>query len=179
MINKIQTAWLLAAEYHAGQRYASPKEGVTLPYLTHLGAVMLEAQEALRHNPKLNPELTLLCAILHDSLEDTNLPAAVIKAAFGDQVLAGVQALTKDESLPTKREQMTDSLHRIKQQPREIAAVKLCDRINNLSPPPHYWTTAKKLAYRQEAELILQELGYADDYLANRLQAKIDRYPTD
>ena len=177
MIDKIQRAWLLAAECHEGQRYATPQEGVTLPYLTHIGAVMLEAQEALRHSPELDPELVLLCAILHDSLEDTDLPAAVIKKEFGDQVLAGVQALTKDASLPTKREQMEDSLRRIIVQPREIAAVKLCDRIINLSPPPYYWTAEKKKAYRREAVLILEELGGADTYLAARLQEKISAYP--
>ena len=177
MIDKLQRAWLLAAEHHEGQRYFTPQKGVTLPYLTHLGAVMLEAQEALRHNPDLDQELMLLCAILHDSLEDTDLPAAVIKAEFGDRVLAGVRALTKDESLPSKPEQMADSLRRIKQQPREVAAVKLCDRINNLSPPPNHWTAAKKVAYRNEATLILKELGSADDYLAKRLQEKIDAYP--
>lgn len=176
MTDKIQQAWLLAAEYHEGQRYFTPQEGVTLPYLTHIGAVMLEAQNALRHNPMLDPELVLLCAILHDSLEDTNLPATVIKEKFGDAVLAGVRALTKDDSLPTKREQMEDSLRRIKQQPPEIAAVKLCDRINNLSPPPSHWSTEKKIAYQQEAIFILQELGFADRYLAGRLQAKIDSY---
>lgn len=176
MTDKIQQAWLLAAEYHEGQRYFTPQEGVTLPYLTHLGAVMLEAQDALRHTPSLDPELLLLCAILHDSLEDTDLSATVIKEEFGDAVLAGVQALTKDESLPSKAEQMADSLRRIKQQPREVAAVKLCDRINNLSPPPSHWSAEKKTAYQQEAMLILQELGDADEYLASRLQAKIDNY---
>lgn len=175
MTDKLQQAWQLAAKYHEGQRYNTPKKGVTLPYLTHVGAVMLEAQEALRHNPDLDAELTLLCAILHDSLEDTDLSPSVISDHFGEGVLAGVKALTKDESLPTKQDKMADSLRRIKQQPREVAVVKLCDRINNLAPPPH-WSTEKVIAYRREGEVILATLGYADKYLADRLQEKIDNY---
>jgi len=176
MIDKLQTAWLLAARHHEGQRYSTPVEGQTLPYLTHLGAVLLEAQNAVRHEPGLDAELMLLCAILHDTIEDTDLQPENIRDAFGERVLAGVLALTKDESLPTKREQMKDSLSRILAQPPEIAAVKLCDRINNLSPPPHYWDAAKVAAYKAEAELILERLGGASTYLAGRLSTKIAAY---
>ncbi len=176
MTDKLQLAWQLAAHHHEGQRYSTPTEGITLPYLTHLGAVLIEAQNALRHEPTLDPELTQLCAILHDTLEDTNLEAATIRIHFGDRVLAGVSALTKDESLPSKREQMQDSLDRILAQPPEIAAVKLCDRIDNLALPPHYWTAEKIDAYRAEAVLILERLGSASTYLTERLRAKIDGY---
>lgn len=178
MIDKIQEAWALASHYHAGQRYATPTEGVTLPYLTHLGAVTLEAQEAARRDPALDAELMTLCAILHDSLEDTELAPEAIAEAFGARVLDGVRALTKDETLPTKQAQMADSLTRIIAQPREIAAVKLCDRICNMGPPPAHWPAGKRAAYRAEAELILKELGHASAYLADRLARKITPFPS-
>lgn len=178
MINKVQHAWALATHYHEGQRYNSPKDGATLPYLTHLGAVMLEAQEVVRRRPDLNAELILCCAILHDSLEDTDLSPQKLRNEFSPEIALGVQALTKNETLPTKREQMEDSLRRIKEQPPEIAVVKLCDRICNLGPPPHYWDEAKIAAYREEAELILREIGTADAGLAKRLLAKITAYPS-
>jgi len=176
MTDKLQLAWQLAAHHHEGQRYNTPVEGITLPYLTHIGAVLIEAQSALRPEPTLDPELTQLCAILHDTLEDTDLDADTICTHFGDHVLAGVSALTKNENLPTKREQMQDSLDRILAQPREISAVKLCDRICNLGPPPSHWPAEKVEAYRTEAELILDQLGDASTYLAERLRTKIAGY---
>lgn len=176
MTDKIQQAWFLAAKYHAGQRYATPEAGVSVPYLAHLGAVTLEVQEAIRRKPDLDSSLATLCAILHDSLEDTDLSPAVLENTFGKAVLDGVRALTKNESLTTKRERMKDSLRRIKAQPREIAVVKLADRICNLAPPPSHWSQDKVSAYRKEAQLILSELGSADDYLANRLGEKIMHY---
>ena len=176
MTDKLQLASQLAAHHHVGQRYNTPTEGITLPYLTHLGAVLIEAQNALRHDPTLDPELTQLCAILHDSLEDTNLDATTIRTHFGDLVLAGVSALTKDESLPTKRAQMQDSLDRILAQSPEIAAVNLCDRIRNLCPPPNHWPPEKIDAYRAEAMLILEQLGSASAYLSERLRTKITDY---
>ncbi len=172
----LQKAWLLAAHHHEGQRYYTPQEGVTLPYLTHLGAVLIEVNYIISQEPGLKAKLARLCAILHDSLEDTDLDEATLREQFGDEVLAGVKALTKNESLPSKREQMEDSLARILAQPREIAVVKLCDRINNLSPPPSYWTPEKRLAYLAEAELILEQLGPASPVAAARLRKKIAAY---
>jgi (p)ppGpp synthase/HD superfamily hydrolase len=177
MTNQLQLAWQLAARHHDGQRYSTPTEGDTVPYLTHLGAVLIEAQEALLHEPGLDRELTLLCAILHDSLEDTELLPVDIEDHFGPAVLAGVKALTKDESLPTKREQMEDSLDRILAQPEECAVVKLCDRICNLVPPPAHWDDDKISAYRNEAQLILDRLGHTCPFLATRLAQKIAAYP--
>ena len=176
MTDKLQYAWQLAARFHEGQRYKTPDPAVTLPYLTHLGAVFIEAQAAARQDPALDAELLLLCAILHDLLEDTELSEATIRAAFGQPVLDGVRALTKDETLPTKRKQMADSLRRIQEQPREIAVVKMCDRICNLGPPPGHWTVEWVEAYREEAVMIMEQLGAASVYLSERLRAKIVHY---
>lgn len=176
MLDTLQKAWLLAAQYHEGQRYSTPEEGVTVPYLAHLGAVLIEVNYIISQEPGLDTELARLCAILHDSLEDTDLNEKSLREQFGDRILAGVKALTKNETLPTKRAQMEDSLARILAQPREIAVVKLCDRINNLSPAPGYWTREKKAAYRDEAALILQQLGSASPVAAERLRKKIETY---
>jgi len=177
MINKLQAAWYLAARHHEGQRYKTPDPNITLLYLTHLGAVMLEAQEAIRKDPELDAELVLICAILHDTLEDTELSEDVLREHFGEQVLAGIKALTKNEELPTKSQQMADSLARIKVQPREIAVVKLCDRIVNMNLPPAHWGEVYIERYRQEAQDILQQLGFASSYLSVRLMEKIASIP--
>ena len=63
-----------------------------------------------------------------------------------------------------------------KEQPQEIWMVKLCDRITNLQPPPEHWHQNKIEAYKNEATLILENLGESSQYLANRLQDKMDDY---
>jgi (p)ppGpp synthase/HD superfamily hydrolase len=73
-------------------------------------------------------------------------------------------------------EKMLDSLKRIKQQPKEIWAVKLADRIVNLYEPPYYWNNDKKKKYKEESEIILKELGDGNQYLADRLRNKIASY---
>ena len=52
----------------------------------------------------------------------------------------------------------------------------MADRITNLQPPPHYWTKEKINNYREEAQLILDTLGSANEYLAQRLADKIENY---
>ena len=74
------------------------------------------------------------------------------------------------------KQQMNDSLKRIKSIPTEIWAVKLADRITNLQPPPPHWDKDRKISYREEARLILSELKGGNEFLAKRLEKKIEEY---
>lgn len=169
----ILKAWNYASAAHEGQRVP----GTGFPYINHVGSVVMEAMGAVILNPAIeNPGLLLVCAILHDILEDTEETCQDIEQLFGRAVADGVAALTKNTALPDKREQMKDSLLRILEQPKEIWMVKLCDRITNLQPPPADWSSEKIVAYRQEALRILESLGPADVYLERRLRMKIDAY---
>lgn len=161
-----------AADYHKGQL----EPGHERPYVTHVVKVAMEVMAALPHHPEANANLAVLCALLHDCIEDTPATFDDVKQIFGQDVAHGVQALTKDAALP-KEEQMPDSLARILRQPSEIAMVKLADRITNMAAPPYYWTPQKCKAYREEALQILAALGQVSTFLAHRLQSRIDIYP--
>ena len=160
-----------AAEAHAGQRVP----GSELPYLVHLANVVQETLLACTADPALDADLALACAWLHDSIEDTETTYEKLAETFGESVADGVRALTKDEALP-KTERMTDSLDRIRRQPREVWVVKLADRITNLQPPPPHWPVAKRRAYRDEARVILERLGEGSRVLSERLGKKIEDY---
>ena len=139
-VDQIRTAWILASRYHNGQKYGGEKEGEQIAYLEHLGAVMIEVQNAIQQDQTIQKkELAILCAILHDILEDTDCRPEEIRQRFGPEVLAGVQALTKDDSIPSKQDKMLDSLRRIKAlNIPAVGMVKLADRICNLAAPPFY-----------------------------------------
>ena len=68
------------------------------------------------------------------------------------------------------------SLKRIKSMPPEVWAVKLADRITNLQPPPPHWDKERKIKYREEAKIILSELKDGNEFLAKRLEKKIEEY---
>lgn len=166
------SAYRFAALAHRGQTVPD----TDIPYLMHLSLVSMEVIASFAAEPGRNSALAVQCALLHDVIEDTAVSYEQVIASFGQEVADGVHALTKDETLPTKQEQMADSLRRIRTQPREVWLVKLADRITNLQPPPSYWSGDKIKRYQAEAVTILDALGEASDYLATRLQRKIAAY---
>lgn len=149
--------------------------GSTAPYVVHLVKVAAEVQHAWAHSRDFDADLAVTCALLHDSVEDAGVTVEQLEAEFGKAVAAGVSALTKNGALP-KPEQMGDSLERLQAQPKDVQLVKLADRITNLEEPPHYWTKEKRLAYRDEAKVILDALGSAHAGLAQRLEARRAAY---
>ena len=136
----------------------------------------MEVSLALAKSPEsYDADLAIQCALLHDTIEDTDVTKEQVAANFGAAVANGVMALSKNPDLP-KPEQMADSLDRIRQQPKEIWMVKMADRITNLSEPPFHWNDDKIAQYQREAQKIHQALHTANDALATRLQEKITAY---
>ena len=175
-MSELQDAWLAAWDFAACAHKIQKIPGRDLPYIVHLGAVSMEILIAHQRFPFARPVIAVQCALLHDTLEDTETNESELVTAFGMDVAAGVRALTKDPALP-KKDAMDDSLRRIRIQSAEIWAVKMADRISNLGPPPAHWTDERIEAYRAEAQSILEALGEAHDPLAIRLGNRIATYP--
>ncbi|MBN1546543.1 MAG: bifunctional (p)ppGpp synthetase/guanosine-3',5'-bis(diphosphate) 3'-pyrophosphohydrolase [Syntrophaceae bacterium] len=176
-------AYRVAAEAHWNSDKKQLVPGTDIPYLMHFSLVAMEVIAALEKESCLDGNLAVQCALLHDTLEDTDVTYDQLVEKFGVAVADGVQALSKNESvgadLPKQQRkecQMADSLERVRQQPKEIWMVKMADRITNLQPPPKHWTPEKVSRYREEASQIHHALKGASPYLAARLQKKIDRY---
>ncbi len=165
------TAYRFAAEAHRGQTYP----GTDLPYLMHLSFVAMEVMAALTVEPGHDGTLAVQCALLHDTIEDTDVTHEQVVQAFGTSVARSVLALSKDPSV-ARSAQMQDSLDRIRQQSFEVWMVKLADRISNLSAPPAYWTRDKVVTYRDEALEIHRALHTASPYLGARLLSRIETY---
>jgi (p)ppGpp synthase/HD superfamily hydrolase len=164
-------AYRFAAERHKGQLVP----GTEWSYLAHLSMVSMEIMAALNHETGMDGNFAVQAAILHDTIEDTDTTYEELLSEFGQHVADGILALTKDKKIE-KQHQMSDSLRRIKLQPKEIWMVKMADRITNLQPPPPYWTTEKRKKYLGQAKLILDELRFGSDFLSKRFNDKINAY---
>lgn len=149
--------------------------GSGAPYVVHLAKVAMETMSACAADPKLDADLAITCALLHDAIEDAGVDRAELEQRFGARVAAGVQALTKNASLP-KEQQMRDALDRIRTEPREIWVVKLADRITNLEPPPPHWSPEKCRKYHTEAQVIFTALQGVSALLDARIAQKIAEY---
>jgi (p)ppGpp synthase/HD superfamily hydrolase len=158
-----------AANAHGSQ--AVPGSG--FPYVVHLVKV---ATEVLRvADGSFDVDFAMQCALLHDCVEDAGVTVETLRQEFGVRVADGVSALTKDAAVP-KVDRMPDALRRIRLQPREVWMVKLADRITNLEPAPPQWSAEKRIAYRAEAQVIVDALGEAHAGLATRIKEKIAAY---
>ncbi len=169
-----QDAFKRALDFAARAHGAQRVPGSGFPYVVHITKVATEVLRA-SIDEAFVVDLAAPCALLHDTIEDAGVTHAQLLAEFGAAVADGVLALTKNDQLP-KAERMADSLARILASPREIAIVKLADRITNLEPPPPAWSVEKRLAYRDEAKAILHALRGRCVGLAARLEQKIDAY---
>ncbi len=97
-------AWNFASNVHKKQ----VMPGADIPYLNHLGLVSMEVMRAVANHPTEQANLSVLCAILHDTIEDTQTCYQDIKHQFGITVADGVAALTKNTALATKNEKNED-----------------------------------------------------------------------
>ena len=167
-MNRLIFALDFAARKHRDQRR---KDVDASPYINHPIALA----NVLANEAGVDEEDVLIAAILHDTLEDTSTTYDELEREFGTKIAKAVHALTKNTDLP-KEQQMKDSLKRIKSMSPEVWAVKLADRITNLQPPPPHWDNDRKIRYREEAGLILSELKDGNEFLAKRLEEKIEEY---
>ena len=168
-----QKAMRFAGEKHAKQTVPGSKAN----YLLHISNVTMEVLLAYQEQPDFNLNFAVQLAILHDTIEDTDTTVEELSSLFGSEVASGVLALTKNDALPEKASKMQDSLNRILQEPKEVALVKLADRITNMQAPPQHWPSTKVKAYHKEAQHIAQCLKASHQFLYQRLISKIEAYP--
>lgn len=67
--DKYIKAWNFASLVHNGQLVP----GTETPYINHIGLVAMEALSAISETDDIkSPDLLALCALLHDTIEDSN-----------------------------------------------------------------------------------------------------------
>ncbi len=125
-INLVQQAYEVGARAHAGQTRKSGE-----PYITHPVAVAcILADLRMDHE-------TIMAAILHDTLEDTNLDHADIEGRFGTSVVELVEGVTKLDNLRfrSRQEAVAESFRKmLLAMARDIRVIliKLADRLHNM-----------------------------------------------
>lgn len=147
-------ALAFSARKHQHQRR---KNEDATPYINHLIAVghILTDIGAVYDAP------TLVAAILHDTLEDTDTTVTELEMEFGSQVRAIVEEVTDDKRLP-KQQRKQLQIERAGQASLEARCVKLADKIANLQDladaPPAHWPHQRKIAYVDWADAVINQL---------------------
>ncbi len=92
-----QKALIFAANAHKDQKV----KGKNYPYIVHIINVSIEVISAIFKSKVKNPDFAIQCALLHDTIEDTDTTYNNIYELFGKNIADGVLALTKDKKLTT------------------------------------------------------------------------------
>lgn len=134
-VDKIMQAYTLANDAHKGQVRSSGD-----PYISHPIAVASILVDYCMDTD------TIVSALLHDVVEDTDIPLEEIRKKFGDDVALMVDGVTKIGQVPlnTKEEQQAENIRKIlmaMSKDIRVIIIKLADRLHNMrtldARPPH------------------------------------------
>jgi len=155
-----------AARWHVHQRRKGAAEE---PYMNHLLEVAMLVAEATEGR---DPDL-VIAALLHDAIEDQEVPRETIVTAFGESVARIVDEVTDDKTLPKderKRRQATDAPTKS----TRAKILKLADKTSNLraiaASPPRDWSVKRRLQYVAWAREVKAGLAGVPDWLENEFE---------
>lgn len=123
-MNRLLEAMNFAAAKHANQRRDDPAQ---TPYINH----PIEVANILANEGGIDDEVTLIAAILHDTVEDTDTTAAELVAHFGQEITNVVLEVTDDKSLP-KEVRKQRQIEKAPHISRRAQLVKIADKTANL-----------------------------------------------
>ena len=153
--NQIFRAFVLAKKSHKGIRRKSGE-----PYIFHPLSVALIAVQEVGLGP-----IAVVCALLHDVVEDTDVTLDEIRTLFGDRVATIVDGVTKIEDvivLQQSESKQAENYRKILLSMCDDAYViflKLCDRLHNMRTLDSMRDT-KKLAISSETSYLYIPLAH-------------------
>ena len=140
-----------AAAKHRRQR---GKDAENSPYINHPIAVAT----ALAVEGGVSDEATLIAAVLHDTVEDTQTTFSELEQNFGAEVTGLVRELTDDKSLEKaerKRLQIEHAPHASPRAKEIKIADKICNVRNLVDSPPADWTLQRRREYVAWSEQVV------------------------
>lgn len=144
-------ALAFAAQKHRDQRR---KDAEASPYINHPIAVA----SVLAVEAGITDEDTLIAAILHDTLEDTETSSDELEDKFGPVVSGIVQEVTDDKSLPKNVRKRLQVEHAPSATAR-AKCLKIADKICNIrdvtTAAPATWSIERRREYLDWAEEVV------------------------
>ncbi len=155
-----------AARWHVDQRRDGHAQE---PYVNHLLEVASLVTEATDGK---DPDL-VIAALLHDAIEDQEVPFEMIEREFGSDVAALVREVTDDKSLE-KSERKRLQIVNAPSKSRRAAMLKIADKTSNLRAvarsPARDWSVRRRLDYVDWAKSVVAALGETNSGLEARFR---------
>src|SRR2546423_2833596 len=150
-----------AARWHVHQRRKGAAEEPYINHLLEVASLVAEATEG--KNPK-----AVIAALLHDAIEDQEVPRELIAREFGEDVAALVEEVSDDKKLE-KHHRKRIQVETAHKKSDDAKRIKLADKTSNLraitfSPPPD-WSVRRRLEYIRWAKEVVAGLRGASPLL--------------
>ena len=147
-------ALAFAAHKHRDQRR---RDAHASPYINH----PIELARVLSVEGGVTDVLTLVAALLHDTIEDTKTTYDELLARFGQTVADVVAEVTDDTALPKAERKRLQVVH-APQMSERAALVKLADKTCNLRDvadnPPVGWSLERRREYFDWAKEVIDQV---------------------
>jgi (p)ppGpp synthase/HD superfamily hydrolase len=154
--DRADTANLLKAIEFASRKHSTQrrKNKDASPYINHPIAVT----HLLADTGGVTDPVTLMAAVLHDTIEDTKTTAEELEAQFGRTVRKVVEEVTDNKSLEkaVRKQRQIDHAPDLSKRAKTI---KLADKIANvqdvIDAPPAHWELARRIGYLEWTENVV------------------------
>src|ERR1700680_2119021 len=143
-----------AARWYVHQRRKGAAEEPYINHLLEVASLVAEATEG--KNAK-----AVIAALLHDAIEDQEVPRELIAREFGEDVAALVEEVSDDKSLE-KQDRKRLQIETAHKKSDDAKLIKLADKTSNLraialTPPPD-WSVKRRLEYVRWAQAVVSGL---------------------
>lgn len=163
---KVMQAADAAAKWHVHQRRKGPGQE---PYTNHL----LEVAALVATATDGQDSEVVVAALLHDAIEDQEVPAELIVRNWGEGVAALVLELTDDKTLP-KEERKSLQMENASKKSQRARIIKLADKTSNLRSiaiaAPGDWSVRRKIEYIEWASTVVSKMGKVNPWLEGQFQ---------
>lgn len=164
---RLLDAIVFAAAKHRNQRR---KDAEASPYINH----PLQLAHVLATEGEVTDVATLMAAVLHDTVEDTETTYEELCERFGQEIADVVMEVTDDKTL-AKAERKQRQVEHAPHMSHRGALVKLADKTCNLrdvaNSPPTNWSLERKREYFDWARRVVDGLPPGNDRLRRAFDA--------
>jgi guanosine-3',5'-bis(diphosphate) 3'-pyrophosphohydrolase len=151
-VGKLFQAVRFSAHKH---RYQRRKDKDASPYINH----PIEVAELMANVGHVSDLATLLAAVLHDTVEDTDTTLSELEAVFGGDVQLLVGEITDNKALP-KEERKSLQIEHAQRLSMQAKQIKIADKICNVRDvthtPPSNWSFERRREYLQWAAKVVE-----------------------
>ena len=163
---RADTAILLKAIEFASRKHSTQrrKDEEASPYINH----PIVVTHLLADTGGITDLVTLMAAVLHDTIEDTATTPGELDDQFGQTVRKVVEELTDDRTLDktARKGLQIEHAHRLS---RRAKAIKLADKIANVRDvteyPPANWDLSRRIEYLNWTEHVVAGCRGTNDAL--------------